>query len=354
MSRPLGVGIIGCGEAAQAIHLPTLATLSNSFRIVHCMDLDPAVAAEVARRAGPETRSTTDLDTLLEDPDVDIVVVCSPDSVHAAHVTGACRAGKKAVLCEKPLAATVAAAQEIVDVSRETGVPVLVGTMHRYDPAFRAFESAHGDLLRDATVVRSVKYLAPNPVLVHAVTDPIAPTAGGPRGAPDTGGLPFETWLFRALMLGLAIHHLPLVRLAMPEVDTVEVAQPLGRRGYHVSLRSGGRVAQLTAVLFGFPYLEWELQLYGANAHARLEFPPSYLPAQATRATVTTRDGDYIVDRRHGGYYENGYRAEWLHIRDVIAGEAEPLTPAESGLADVALALRIADVAISAAQAGAA
>ena len=115
MSRPLGVGIIGAGPVTQAIHLPTLATLYDHFRVVHIMDINAAVAEDLAARSG--ARSTTDVQVLLDDPDVDVVAICSPHQFHADQVEAAARAGKRAILCEKPLATSVEEAQRIADVS---------------------------------------------------------------------------------------------------------------------------------------------------------------------------------------------------------------------------------------------
>ena len=50
--------------------------------------------------------------------------------------------GKRGILCEKPLATTVAEAQLIADASARTGVPVVVGAMHVYDPAFAAAQKS--------------------------------------------------------------------------------------------------------------------------------------------------------------------------------------------------------------------
>lgn len=121
MSAKLGVGFIGAGPVTQAIHLPTLATLADRFRVAHVMDVDEQVAAVVAARA--DAQSTTQLDTLLEDPEVDVVAICSPDRFHADQVAAVAAAGKRAILCEKPLATTVEEAQRIADVSVTSGVP---------------------------------------------------------------------------------------------------------------------------------------------------------------------------------------------------------------------------------------
>ena len=100
--RPLGVGILGAGPVTQAIHLPALARLQDILEVRHIMDVDPAVASSVAARVGAS--ASTSMEALLADPAVDVVAICSPHQFHAAQVIAACRAGKKAVLCEKPFA----------------------------------------------------------------------------------------------------------------------------------------------------------------------------------------------------------------------------------------------------------
>ena len=102
MTRPLGVGIIGAGPVTQAIHLPTLASLGDRLQVVNIMDVNGEVGDLVASRTG--ARSTTSVPTLLEDPDVDVVAICSPGQFHAEQVEAATAAGKRAILCEKPLA----------------------------------------------------------------------------------------------------------------------------------------------------------------------------------------------------------------------------------------------------------
>lgn len=124
--------------------------VAHRFRVAHVMDVDEQVAAVVAARA--DAQSTTQLDTLLEDPEVDVVAICSPDRFHAGQVAAVAAAGKRAILCEKPLATTVEEAQRIADVSVTSGVPVLVGAMHAYDPAWTAARQQWGILAQTSTL----------------------------------------------------------------------------------------------------------------------------------------------------------------------------------------------------------
>ena len=136
MSQPLGIGFLGAGPVTQAIHLPTLARIGDLFTVSHITDINLEIAASVAARVG--SRHSTSLDALLDDPSVDVVAVCSPHQFHADQVIAACRAGKRAVLCEKPFAMSGEEASRIAAVSAETGVPIVVGAMHTFDPGWRA------------------------------------------------------------------------------------------------------------------------------------------------------------------------------------------------------------------------
>ena len=109
--RHCGSREIGCAAASasserdresSALHLPTLARLAERFAVVHVSDGGSGGAAALAARTGARTRPG--IDDLLADPRVEIVAICSPPHLHAAQVRAAVAAGKRAILCEKPLA----------------------------------------------------------------------------------------------------------------------------------------------------------------------------------------------------------------------------------------------------------
>ncbi|MCU1576058.1 MAG: oxidoreductase [Leifsonia sp.] len=78
-------------------------------------------------------RSYGSYEELVADPEVDVVYVASPHSEHTAHALLAIGAGKH-VLVEKPMAATAAEAQEIVDAARAAGVFAMEAMWTRYLP----------------------------------------------------------------------------------------------------------------------------------------------------------------------------------------------------------------------------
>jgi predicted dehydrogenase len=77
-------------------------------------------------------RTTTSYEQAAADPGVDAAIITLPNYLHAPEAIRMLRAGKH-VLLEKPMAMTAAEAQEIIDVTRETGRTLMVGHMWRFD-----------------------------------------------------------------------------------------------------------------------------------------------------------------------------------------------------------------------------
>lgn len=80
--------------------------------------------------------TTTGLDGLYDDPSIDLIDVCLPTSLHAEHVLRGLAAGKH-VLCELPLALTVADAQRVVDAAAASNRQVFVDMFSRFSPTDR-------------------------------------------------------------------------------------------------------------------------------------------------------------------------------------------------------------------------
>jgi predicted dehydrogenase len=96
-------------------------------------DADPAVVHRLAARF-PGVRSTTALDDLLEDADLDAVVLATPVPTHAALAVRVLEAGKHCFV-EKPLAIDVPSAERAVAAAEKTGRVLMVGHLLEYHPA---------------------------------------------------------------------------------------------------------------------------------------------------------------------------------------------------------------------------
>jgi len=333
----IGVGILGAGPVTQAIHLPTLSRLRDVFHVARIMDVDPAVAESVAGRVGAAW--TTSMEELLADDDVHVVVICSPHQFHAGQVIAACRAGKQAILCEKPFAMTKAEAEEIAQVSDETGVPIIVGAMHTFDPAWTTVKEHWGDLVQKAHSIRYSIVLPPNPrfedFATEVVTRPQWPAAD--RNDPEVAA-----GMVRGGIMGLAIHDLPLVRHFCPDfadVDVVSCEIPASG-GYMLTLRAGNRDVRVC----GFNTLSWEpewvFEAISDDRSLRIDFTPSYVQAGSATAVLSTGNERQVF----GPYPHNGYEAEWRFLAGLVTGTNKPLD-VDVLIHDLTFALDIADKA---------
>ncbi|MGO4857097.1 Gfo/Idh/MocA family protein [Arthrobacter sp. 2MCAF14] len=336
--QPLGVGILGAGPVTQAIHLPSLARLRNILEVRHIMDVDAAVAESVAARVG--ANYSTSMDALLGDPDVDIVAICSPHQFHADQVIAACRAGKKAVLCEKPFAMSGEEAARISAVSEETGVPIIVGAMHTFDPGWLAAEANWDDLPENVHTIRSSIVLPPNARFEDFATEIITRPAGC---TPDYSDVEVIKNALRGGIMGLAIHDLPLVRRFTPDFEDLEVLQARHVRpfGYVISLRAGDRIIELRAAMNKTWKPEWAFEAISDDAALRVDFTPSYVQAGSAVATITRG----TTSTTYGPFEHNGYEGEWRELAQLALGTKQPPS-AESLINDLTFAIAIADATV--------
>jgi predicted dehydrogenase len=128
---PVKYGIIGCGSIARHRHIPEAAANPDS-RIVAVCDPVPGRAAEVAAKY--DTKAFTDHKEMLATADIDAVVVCGPNSLHAPQSISAMEAGKH-VLVEKPMATTRAEAKAMIAAAKKAKKFLMVGQNQRLMPA---------------------------------------------------------------------------------------------------------------------------------------------------------------------------------------------------------------------------
>ncbi len=137
MSTPLRVAVIGCGLIARLRHLPAFLECQQRglVRIVGLCDTDPQSLAQAASLVG-DCPQFSDYQTLLESLQPDLVAICTPPVTHAPIALAALAAGAH-VFCEKPLATTVAEAQEMVAAAVRSGRRTGVNFRYRWIPAVR-------------------------------------------------------------------------------------------------------------------------------------------------------------------------------------------------------------------------
>lgn len=129
--QDIGVGLIGYGLGGRAFHAPYVgATPGMVLRAV--VSRDPAkVHADL-----PGMDVVPDIDMLLARPGIDLVIVCSPDELHADHAIAALQAGKH-VLVDKPFATSLADARRVAAAAEASGRVLTIFQNRRWDADFR-------------------------------------------------------------------------------------------------------------------------------------------------------------------------------------------------------------------------
>ena len=323
----LRVGLVGCGFATQARHLPGLRRAAHAHAIA-LADIDPTTLAEVARQWGI-VRCYSNAHQLIEDPEVDAVAVCVPAGLHAEVAVVALEAGKH-VLVEKPLALSLGDADRMLEAGQRSAARAMVGFNLRWHRLI--LEAVL--LIRGGAIgrVEAVRTLYSDPKL-------------------ERNDLP--AWRTRRLAGGgalfeKAVHHVDLWRFLLG--DEIDEVFAFGRhdRGDDqtvavVALTQGGVVAQ--ALVSDYSATRNTVTVYGERGAIRLDLYRSdglhlssvhAVPgAPRTRLRTILETVKQVVahagEIRHGGAFDATYEAEWTAFAKAIRQGEEPQPSLEDG-----------------------
>lgn len=333
-----GVGVIGAGPGSASLHVPTLARVAE-FSLRHVSDGGSGRARAIAESRG--ACYSVGIEEILAAPDVDVVVISSPPHLHARHVLAAIAAGKRAILCEKPLAVSAEQAHEVIEAARVAGVPLVVATNHFFDPAWVRAEHhliAGEDRVRSVSIAVS---LPPNGRYHDLVSERAATDASTRREPPDLNNPDLAADLVRQLILGLAVHDLPSLRDLAPRIDRLLFARPLLPIGVAFGYVAGDTLIQFAAAMQqGGADTLWRMTITTAVDVIEVEFPPPFVHAGGAVITVRDPDGRVI---RYPRVEEDGYVAEWKALAAALEGSV-PVEYDEL-LADALYAVELADAA---------
>jgi len=143
-------GFLGTARINRVMIPPLRASAGN--RLLAVASREQATADAYAREWGIE-RAHGSYEALLSDPEIDAVYIPLPNHLHAEWAIRAARAGKH-VLCEKPLALTVAEVDAMEAAARESGVVLAEAFMYRHHPQTQKVKE-----LVDAGAIGAVRFV---------------------------------------------------------------------------------------------------------------------------------------------------------------------------------------------------
>lgn len=288
-SRPLRVGIVGCGSIARN-HLEAYRA-APGVEVVGCCDVDVDRAHDFAAAHGVPTAVQTVAELLGHG--LDVVSVCTPHPTHEEVVLAAAAAGTN-VLCEKPIAVTLEAAQRMVDACRRAGVALGVVFQRRFWPAAQRIRAAIDDgRLADP-------FLGRCSVILHREPSYYLADAWRGRWATDGGGA----------LLTQGIHYVDLLQWYLGKA--VEVTASFGTFVHSDSIEvedtlvasarfASGALATIEVTTAADPGLGAEVRITGRGGATAslLEYPEG---AEAVNELWALPDGDHRpVTRSVGG-----------------------------------------------------
>jgi predicted dehydrogenase len=155
VSAPVGTGLGGGRGVQPYSHAAAVDRLPLDVDLVAVCDLSQPLIDQFTERWGqrwPNLRSYTDFRQMLDQEQIDILMVATPDDKHAFIVVEAAGRGVPAILCEKPLATTLADADAMIAAVEQSGTLLSIEHTRRWDPFFHRAKE-----LIDAGVIGEVK-----------------------------------------------------------------------------------------------------------------------------------------------------------------------------------------------------
>lgn len=335
------VGIVGCGEVTQIIHLPSLYRLSDQFTVTAICDVSPTVLEGVGTKWNVAKRYVHYQD-LLSDPNVDAVLVANPHIYHAEVVIAACGAGKH-VLVEKPAALNLPEADAMQAAQERAGVVVQVGYMRRYAPAFEQACQivAKMQAKRDIRLARVHDVIGHNPQIIE-------PTSRVIRGKKDItkemvaeakkieaegvavaiGKASKEMQRAYSLMLGLSSHDLSAMRelLGMPK-KVLHATQRSGGMYLTATFDYGDYVCQFDTGVDTLPRFDANLEVFGEKKYVRVQYDTPYVLNLPIRLYVSESVGKHgIAEQVVHPAWGDAFVAEWEAFYNNVNKKRTPKT----------------------------
>jgi xylose dehydrogenase (NAD/NADP) len=320
VARSLGWGVIGATSlVAQRAVLPAIAA-SPGARLVAVAS--ESAGADCAERCGA-TRGYRDYAALLDDREVEAVYVPLPNSLHREWVERTAAAGKH-VLCEKPLAPTVADGEAMAAACVASGVTLLEAYMTPFHPRASAV----------AALVASGRLGALR--FGRAVFTGTLDRRDDHRWRPEMGG---------GALLDVGIYCIaPLLAAAGTPPARVEAAALLSRSGVDVAFSGwldwGDGFSAVIECSFDAPERQF-LELVGTDASLLVD--RAHTPGPADSAIVL-RHRDGRAETLVAGA-SDPYRGMIEHFQAVVRGDALPRRTCDDSIACLALLERLREAA---------
>jgi glucose-fructose oxidoreductase len=306
--------VIGLGHFAQTAILPAFAHARDKARLAALVTGDKTKADKFSRKYKAPACNYDDLEVALAEHEIDAVYIATPNSEHREYALRAAKAGVH-VLCEKPLAASVADAQAIVDACCKADVRLMTAyRLHFEEGNLQAIETIRKGKIGDPRLFDSVHTMQVDPDNVR--TD--LSLGGGPVEDIGIYCINAARYLFRAEpeeVSAVAVHGRDPRFKEVPESVSATLRFP------------GDRLATFQCG-FGQTKVS-EYRVIGEKGLLRMD--PAYTWNGPTVQMIKVKDKEKSRTFKH----RDQVAAELVYFADCVQKGKEPEPSGREGLIDV-------------------
>ena len=326
-SSEFSIALFGAGRIGR-VHAYNIDRHPKT-RIKYIVDPFGSGATELAERY---QSSAVDEDAVFNDDSVDAIVICSATETHGDLIERGMNSGK-AVFCEKPIDLSIDRVNSVLNATRDSKAPLLLGFNRRFDPGIASMEARirAGDI-GDVELVTVIS------------KDPSPPPAEYIR---VSGGL------FR----DMTVHDFDLARFMLGEepitvnATAAALVDPMIKNEGDIDTAivtlqcASGKMAVVTnsrRATYGY---DQRIEVHGSLGSLRTNnIPESGLVLEREEGVRHEKPMYFFLER-----YRDAYQFEWAHFVDVLEGQCQPSVGGEDGRR----ALMIADAAYKSLESGA-
>jgi glucose-fructose oxidoreductase len=319
-SRKVGYAIVGLGGYALNQIIPEFKNCRHS-RLAALVSGDPEKARRVAAEHDVPARSIYSYETfdrIRDNPDVDVVYVILPNSMHAEYTIRAAKAGKH-VLCEKPMAVSSAECRAMIAACRQAKRKLMIGYRSHFEP-----HNIHAMRLRREGAAGKPRFIESE----HGF--PIGdPTQWRLKRALSGGGSLMDIGIYSVQALRYASGEEPVSVTARESTDRRD---PRFREvedmiGWTFAFPSGAIGQGFSSYSSGHNHI----RITGDGGWIDLEPATSY---GGQRMRVRSRDGEQQVTPPAGPAV-NQFVGQLDHMAECVLTGREPIVAGEEGLRDL-------------------
>lgn len=314
--QKLKLGILGCGGAALAIHLPTLYHLRDKYILTAVCDQCPHRALQTAEKYGIE-KSFSSLEKMLQEP-FDMLVVLTLN--HEEPIEKGLEA-KKHIFTEKPISLDLKHSYRLQKKAEGVGLALNVGLMRFYDPLITqlkknsAINSINSSFFYkyDGSDAYFRKLILPPNMDIYTFQN--SEPSKIPEGFDEVQLFVLKTLLWSG------IHQLSAMVYLFEELEPVmcRVKNNFSSLFCLFETRLGQQII-LNIESTKLPLYEEKILLFGKNHKIECAFSSPYLRISHSTLSVLSEE-DKNITNHQSHFYETGFQKMWEEIYESIVGK---------------------------------